>query len=152
MQTFIADGTISYQDPICRKYESGTRMASFKLAVQTGHGKYRRTDYLDCVAYNGIADFIGEHLHRKDKILIRATVQNKSYIADGKPIFRNRIVVDSLEVMRSAEYSETIREQAVSSMLETVPESDTPAQDNENHDYSELDTPLFGTFGEDDKQ
>ena len=64
-----------------RMMNNGKVMTTFSVAVQRNYkidGKYE-ADFIDCVAFDKIAEHIGKYFHKGDMILLTGELQTKLY-------------------------------------------------------------------------
>ena len=75
------------KDPELKQTQSGVSYAQFTLAVERNYaaeGKDRETDFIDCRAWRGTADFIGRWFHKGSWIGVEGEMQTNMYEAqDG---------------------------------------------------------------------
>lgn len=69
-------------DPEQRTTQNGTAVTSFSLAVQRNvkgsDGEYS-TDWIDCVAWKGTAEFICKYFQKGQLMAVNGTLQTRSY-------------------------------------------------------------------------
>ena len=110
-------------DPDQRTTQSGTTVTSFSLAVQRNvkgsDGEYG-TDWIDCVAWKGTAEFICKYFQKGQLMAVNGTLQTRSY-EDKQGIKRKatEVVVQNANFCESRNTSSGAqhREPAVSSAL-----------------------------------
>jgi single-strand DNA-binding protein len=64
---------------------NGVPVTSFSLAVDrsyTPKGEERQTDFINCVAWRGTAEFIARHWHKGQRMAITGELQQRSYTAN----------------------------------------------------------------------
>lgn len=85
-------------DPELRTTTGGTSYCNFSLAKNTYlKNNEQRTDYFDCVAWNGTAERLAQYCHKGDNIVIVGYLQNNNYTtAEGEKRYTTRIVVREL--------------------------------------------------------
>lgn len=70
------------RDPELRYTAQGTPVASFTLAVdrdyQTG-GSERQTDFIDCLAWRGTADFVSKYFNKGSMAVITGRLQIRDW-------------------------------------------------------------------------
>lgn len=85
-------------DPEQRTTQNGTAVTSFSLAVQRnvkgGDGEYG-TDWIDCVAWKGTAEFICKYFQKGQLMAVNGTLQTRSYEKDGVKRKTTQVVVQS---------------------------------------------------------
>lgn len=70
------------RDPELRRTQSGTAVASFSLAVERDFKDKdgsRQTDWLDCVAWKGTAEFISRYFSKGRMAVVDGRLQTRSY-------------------------------------------------------------------------
>ena len=85
-------------DPEQRTTQNGTPVTSFSLAVQRnvkgGDGEYG-TDWIDCVAWKGTAEFICKYFQKGQLMAVNGALQTRSYEKDGVKRKATQVVVQS---------------------------------------------------------
>lgn len=70
------------KDPELRRTTSGTAVVSFTLAVDRdfkGQNGERETDFLNCVAWRGTAEFIANHFTKGSLASVSGRLQNRNF-------------------------------------------------------------------------
>lgn len=113
-------------DPEQRTTQNGTAVTSFSLAVQRNmkgsDGEYS-TDWIDCVAWKGTAEFICKYFQKGQLMAVNGTLQTRSYEKDGVKRKATEVVVQNANFCESRNTSSGAqhREPAVSSALPDTP-------------------------------
>ena len=85
-------------DPEQRTTQNGTAVTSFSLAVQRNvkgsDGEYG-TDWIDCVAWKGTAEFICKYFQKGQLMAVNGALQTRSYEKDGVKRKTTQVVVQS---------------------------------------------------------
>ena len=84
--------------------QNGTTVANFSIAVDRRFKRegQQEADFFDCVTFGKQAEFVEKYLHKGIKVVISGSMQNNNYQGrDGQMIYRNRIVLDSVEFAES---------------------------------------------------
>ena len=85
-------------DPEQRTSQNGTTVTSFSLAVQRNvkgsDGEYG-TDWIDCVAWKGTAEFICKYFQKGQLMAVNGTLQTRSYEKDGVKRKATQVVVQN---------------------------------------------------------
>ena len=72
-------------------------VCSFKLAVQrrfkNAEGNYD-ADFISCVAWRSIADFISKYFKKGDPIELTGNIQTRNHEKDGQKVYITEVVVD----------------------------------------------------------
>lgn len=91
-------------EPEVRHTQSGTAVASYRLAVDRQYKKEGQpeTDFLPCVAWGKGAEFASKYLHKGTKIAVEGKIQVRTYDdKDGKKVYVTEIIVDNHEFCES---------------------------------------------------
>ena len=70
------------RDPDLRRTKSGTPVASFSLAVDRdykGQGGERETDFIDCTAWRGTAEFVSNYFTKGRMAVVEGRLQVTDY-------------------------------------------------------------------------
>lgn len=62
--------------------QSGVSVVSFSLAVDrkyTPKGQERQTDFIDCVAWRGTAEFLSKWFHKGEMLAVDGEIQTRTY-------------------------------------------------------------------------
>ena len=92
------------KDPDIKVAKSGTTIADFTLAVDR---KFKRegqpdADFLNFTAFGKTAEFVEKWVHKGTKLVVQSTLQNNNYQGrDGKTVYRNTLMVESVEFAES---------------------------------------------------
>ena len=103
MNICIHSGRLT-RDPDSRTTSSGTLVCDFSLAVDR---KFKRegqpdADFLNFTAFGKTAEFIEKYCHKGTKLVVQSTLQNNNYQGrDGKTVYRNTLMVESVEFAES---------------------------------------------------
>lgn len=85
-------------DPEQRTTQNGTAVTSFSLAVQRNikgsDGEYG-TDWIDCVAWKGTAEFICKYFQKGQLMAVNGSLQTRSYEKDGVKRKVTQVVVQN---------------------------------------------------------
>ena len=109
-------------DPEQRTTQNGMPVTTFSLAVQRnvkgGDGEYG-TDWIDCVAWKGTAEFICKYFQKGQIMAVNGALQTRSYEKNGVKRKTTQVVVQSAYFCESRNNSSGTqhREPAASSVL-----------------------------------
>lgn len=113
-------------DPEQRTTQNGTAVTSFSLAVQRNvkgsDGEYS-TDWIDCVAWKGTAEFICKYFQKGQLMAVNGSLQTRSYEKDGAKRKATQVVVENANFCesRNKAHDTQHREPTVSSALPDTP-------------------------------
>ncbi len=93
------------RDPEQRTTGSGTPVTSFTVAVNRrfkSQDGTQQTDFINCVAWRGTAEFIAKYFVKGSKIGVVGTIQTRTYDdAQGVKKYVTEVVVDEAEFVTS---------------------------------------------------
>lgn len=85
-------------DPELKTTPNGVDVTSFSVAVDrsyTPKGQEKQTDFINCVAWRGTAEFITRYFHKGQRIALQGSLQMRSYTdRDGNKRTVYEVVVD----------------------------------------------------------
>ncbi len=102
------------RDPDFKQTQSGIAMCKFSVAVErqfkdkmTGE---RQTDFLDCTAFRGTAEFISRYFSKGNMILVEGNIQNNNYTDNnGVKHYSNNIMVENVSFCGGKNESNTVQ-------------------------------------------
>lgn len=109
MNKVILTGRLT-KDPDIRYTTSGKSVASFSLAVDRRHSSEQgpTVDFIPCIAWTKLADWVGNYLGKGSKILIEGRLQVRSYDAqDGSKRYVTEVIASEIEFAESKKDGET---------------------------------------------
>ena len=80
--------------------QSGT-IARMSIAVNSGYGDKKTTDYFNLIAWNKTAEHCNKYLSKGSKILVEGRLKNNNYEKDGVKHYGVDVIVTSAEFMDS---------------------------------------------------
>ena len=94
-------------NPEIRYTQSGKAVASLTLAVNKPFGA-EGADFINCVAWEKLAEIIGNNLSKGSQILVEGRMQNRSYENNqGEKRFITEVVLNNIEFIGSKKKNET---------------------------------------------
>ena len=78
MNTVILMGRMT-ADPELKRTQTGKDVMSFSVAVDRGYGDKEQTDFINCVAWEQTARFIGQWFPKGRLIALEGALQTRSY-------------------------------------------------------------------------
>ena len=89
------------QDPEVRYTQSGKAVASFNLAVNR-YGQKDSADFIPIVAWEKLAEVIGNNLKKGSQVLVEGRMQVRSYeTQDGQKRRATEVIVQTVEFLGS---------------------------------------------------
>lgn len=97
MNHFVGIGRLT-RDPEVRYTQSGKACAKFTLAIDRRGNGEKQEDFIQCVAWEKIAEVISQYTGKGRKIAVEGRIQTRSYDAnDGSKRYVTEVVVQSME-------------------------------------------------------
>lgn len=88
------------RDPELRRTPTGTNVTSFSLAVERdykGQGGEKETDFIDCVAWRGTAEFVSRYFTKGRMAVVDGRLQIRDYTdKDGNKRRTAEVVAESV--------------------------------------------------------
>lgn len=101
MNQVIVIGNIT-ADPSVKVSNSGTKVCTMRLAVNSGWGDNKRTDFLHIVAFGKRAETCEQFLSKGSKVCVRGSIKTDSYTnKDGQKVNTFDILADEVEFLPS---------------------------------------------------
>ena len=90
------------KDPSIRMTADGSQVASFTLAVDTGFGEKKKSNFFEMVAFGKAADSIGRMIRQGTKIIVQSQAQQNVWTdKEGRKHYDVNFVVQSWEFAES---------------------------------------------------
>lgn len=88
-----------------QKDANGTPLTTFSIATSETWSKdgenNERTEWHRCVAWRKVAEIIGQHSKKGDKLYIEGKLQTRSYDKDGQTHYTTEVVVNDFTFLSS---------------------------------------------------
>ena len=96
------------RDPELRHTGKGTPVTTFSIAIDNGYGDNKRTDFVNCLAWNKTAEFVTKYFTKGKMIVIAdGRISTRSWeTQDGKRAYATEVVA------KEVSFGETKRNQA----------------------------------------
>ena len=90
------------RDPELRKTQTGKSVVSFTVAVDRGFGDKKSTDFINCVAWERVAEVLAQYTKKGSLISLEGRIQPSSYDdKDGKRVYKQDVVCESMHMLDS---------------------------------------------------
>lgn len=86
------------RDPEMRHTNSGTPVTTFSIAIDNGYGDNKRTDFVNCLAWNKTAEFVTKYFAKGKMIVIAdGRISTRSWeTQDGKRAYATEVVANEV--------------------------------------------------------
>jgi len=94
------------KDPVVRRLENGTPVATFSLATSENYkdkegNKQSKTEWHNIVIWRGLAEVAEKYLKKGDKVYIEGKITTRSYEQEGVTKYLTEIVGDNMTLLSS---------------------------------------------------
>ncbi len=98
--------------PELRQTNSGKSVTSFSVAVDRPYSKdkEKETDWIDCVAWQGTAEFICRYFEKGSPISLVGTLQSRTWEKDGQKHKAIEVLVENVEFVPAANAAKAANE------------------------------------------
>lgn len=124
-------------EPEIRHTQSGLSVLNFCIAIDRKHqsGEDKKTDFIECVAWRGTADFISKYFKKGQMIAVEGAIQTDTYTdKDGNNRKKTEIVVSNASFCGSKQESSDSGYEATQGNFEA------PAMGGNDVEFEELDS------------
>lgn len=85
------------RDPEIRHTGTGRAVCSFTVAVDNGYGENRQTDFINCVAWNNQAEFLGKYFTKGMMIIVAGRISTRTWDGqDGKRNYVTEVIASEI--------------------------------------------------------
>lgn len=85
------------RDPEMRHTNSGTPVTTFSIAIDNGYGDNKRTDFVNCLAWNKTAEFVTKYFAKGKMIIVIGRISTRSWeTQDGKRAYATEVVANEV--------------------------------------------------------
>ena len=116
------------KDPDVRYTQNGNAVASFPLAVNSGYGENKRTDWVNIIAWRKLAETVGNNLNKGRRVLVEGSLNVRSYEAkDGSgKRYVTEVVAQNVEFLDGKKSEQPSAENGFGMGEEVFPEEEIP--------------------------
>ena len=90
--------------------EGSKHVANFMVAVQRTRSKDDAADFINCVAWGQVADYLGQYGKKGSHITIEGELRTRNYERDGQKVYVTEIYVSSCHVEKKKDIEELMEE------------------------------------------
>lgn len=118
-------------EPELRQTGTGRSVCSFSIAVNNGYGENRRTDFINCVAWNKTAEFVSRYFTKGKMIIVIGRITTRAWEdKNGKRCYATDVVADEVSFGESkgtaSESKPSLSEAIDEGFLSVEPDDDMP--------------------------
>lgn len=90
------------KDVELKQSQSGKYYVQFTLAVDKLVGKEKQADFINCVAWEKLAEVLSQYTHKGSKVNVMGRLSTRNYKnSDGLTIYVTEVVINQLELCDS---------------------------------------------------
>ena len=90
------------RDPEVRHTSTGKAVCSFSIAIDNGYGENRQTDFINCVAWQNQAEFLGRYFTKGMMVIVAGRISTRTWEGqDGKKNYVTEVIAHEIEFMGS---------------------------------------------------
>ena len=99
LNTFVGIGRLT-RDPDVR-YNPNTQVAvaRFTIAIDSGYGDNKRTDFPSIVVFGNMAEVVEKYLKKGSQVAVQGRLQTGSYEKDGVRHYTTDIIASNIEFL-----------------------------------------------------
>lgn len=118
------------RDPELRHTGKGTPVTTFSIAIDNGYGDNKRTDFINCLAWNKTAEFVTKYFSKGKMIIVIGRISTRSWEGqDGKRAYATEVVANEVN----------FGESKTSPQLNTPQTAAQPPMQDDDDDFTPLD-------------
>lgn len=100
------------RDPEMRHTNSGTPVTTFSIAIDNGYGDNKRTDFVNCLAWNKTAEFVTKYFAKGKMIIVIGRITTRSWeTQDGKRAYATEVVAKEVSFGETKSSQQTATQQ-----------------------------------------
>lgn len=87
------------RDPEFKTLPSGKTLVKFSLAVGRKFKDVDETEWVNCTAFDKLAEIISQYVKKGSQIYVRGRMKTDKYQKDGKDVYSTGIIVDEMQLL-----------------------------------------------------
>ena len=85
------------RDPELRQTDAGTSVCRFSIAVDNGYGENKKTDFINCVAFKGTAEFVSKYFSKGQMIALSGRLSTRTWDDNGTTRYATEVSVRAVD-------------------------------------------------------
>ena len=120
------------KDPELKRTQTGKSVVSFTVAVNRRFGQQEQADFINCVAWEKTAEFLGQYAKKGAMVSVEGRISTRTYDdSTGKKVYVTEVVSESVQLLESRSAS---TQRPASNSFDS-----TSGYQPDNHNFSEDD-------------
>ena len=95
------------KDTELKTTQNGKSVTTFTVANDTGYGEYKRTNFINVVAWGKTAEFVANYFKKGSSIGLCGEIQIRDYEKDGRKVYITEIVAKEVHFIESKKNDDT---------------------------------------------
>jgi single-strand DNA-binding protein len=90
------------KDPELKRTQTGKSVVSFTVAVNRRFGQQEQADFINCVAWEKTAEFLGQYAKKGAMVSVEGRISTRTYDdSTGKKVYVTEVVSESVQLLES---------------------------------------------------
>lgn len=85
------------RNPELKQTDKGTLVCSFSVAVDNGYGENKKTDFINCVAWNKTAEFVSKYFTKGQMIALAGRISTRTWDDNGTTRYATEVSVREVD-------------------------------------------------------
>lgn len=86
------------RDPELRYTSTNKPVCSFDVAVASGYGDSQKTDFINCIAWNKAAEFLGKYFNKGMMVIVGGRISTRTWEGkDGKKNYVTEVLANEIQ-------------------------------------------------------
>lgn len=104
-----------------RKTQTGKSWLSFTVVTSETYNGKTTTDYVDCRAWEGVAEYIASHCHKDSAVFVEGKNKSESYEKDGVKQRAKYVLASNVEALGETDTRNTVATDTPKVTMKTTP-------------------------------
>ena len=105
MNNWYGNGRLS-KDPELRYTQKGTAVTEFQIAVDSGYGDNKKTNWISIVAWGKVAEFVCENAAKGTGLLVNGEIETGSYEGNNGKVYTTKVTAGMIKIVKSFKHDE----------------------------------------------
>lgn len=85
------------RNPELKQTKSDTPVCGFSVAVDNGYGENKKTDFINCVAWKGTAEFVSKYFTKGQMIALAGRISTRTWDDNGTTRYVTEVIVREVD-------------------------------------------------------
>lgn len=97
INSVVLIGRLTRDPELKQTTQSGTPVCNFSVAVDNGYGENKKTDFINCVAWKGTAEFITKYFTKGQMIALTGRISTRTWEDNGATRYATEVYVREVD-------------------------------------------------------